>query len=444
MSDPPERSSIVDRRTLLRAIGGASLAALSGCGGDGVATTTKTTSRISTLSPTATATATSTVPQTKEPTETTTAQTTPSIADLRNDAIAIVNDFDEARYGTVYDRVTHEVAAQVTEKELGRLWKRRASEKGRLQSVTIEQQGTQREYEVFVLRATFESGSLRIVLSFSKQGKIAGIQFPPSEESYSPPQYADTSAFSETTLTLDTACGLGATLSIPNSDETVPGVVLVHGSGPNDRDQTIGPNKPFKDLAWGLATRGVAVLRYEKRSAACDVSGPITLDELVVNDALAALDQLETHEGISPRFVLGHSLGAMAAPRIAAQASDLTGSVMLAANARPLHELIVAQTEYLVELDGEVTETEQETLEKRRAAADRIESGSIPADEAVLGFPGAFWNSLAEYDQIETAASLSIPQYILQGERDYQVSPENDFGHWKTALADEENVSFEL
>ncbi|MFT4890334.1 MAG: pimeloyl-ACP methyl ester carboxylesterase [Halobacteriales archaeon] len=446
MSDPSDRSPTFDRRTLLHAIGGGSLAALAGCGGDGTGATTTagTTAPTATRSPTATPGATSTAPSTSEPEETTTTPSTPSIDDLRNDAIATVHDLDQERYDAVYDRVTDEVANQVTAAELGTIWERRASEKGRLQSVRVQQQGTSGGYEVFVLRATFESGTLRIVLSFSEGGKIAGIQFPPSEESYSPPEYADTSAFSETTLTLDTACGLGATLSMPNGDGTVPGVVLVHGSGPNDRDGTIGPNKPYRDLAWGIASRGVAVLRYDKRSYACDVSGPATLDELVVNDALAALDRLEGHGGIGPRVVVGHSLGAMAAPRIAARAGDLAGTVMLAANARPLHEMIVAQTEYLVELDGTVTEAEQQVLDERRAAADRIESGPVPGDETVLGASGAFWNSLAEYDQVETAESLPIPLYFLQGGRDYQVTPEGNFERWKAALGDEGTVSFTL
>jgi len=446
MSDPQHRSPTVDRRTLLQAIAGGSLAALAGCGGDGAGATTTagTTALGATGSPTATARPTSTAPPTSDPDGTTTASTTPSIADLRNDAIATVHDFDEGRYDAVYDRVTDEVANQVTAGELGTIWERRASGKGRLQSVSVQQQGTSGRYEVFVLRATFESGTLRIVLSFAEDGTIAGIQFPPSEESYSPPAYADPSAFSETQLTLDTACGLGATLSMPNGDGTVPGVVLVHGSGPNDRDGTIGPNKPYRDLAWGLASRGVAVLRYDKRSFACDVAGPITLDELVVNDALAALDRLEAHERIDPRIVVGHSLGGMAAPRIAARAGDLAGAVMLAANVRPLHEMIVAQTEYLVELDGRVTDAERRILDERRAAADRIDSGSVPAEETVLGAPGAFWNSLAEYDQVDTAESVSIPLYFLQGDRDYQVPPKGNFERWKAALGDEEAVAFEL
>jgi hypothetical protein len=440
MTDRSKQSPRSNRRTLIRALAGASLAALAGCGGGGGDETP-------TQAPTSrppTETSATTVPPTSEPTDTTTAPPTATIDDLRQTAVAVVHELDEERYEDVYARATDEVAAQVTAEQLGAAWKQQASDKGRMTTVTIDQYGRSGGYDVFLLRATFESGAVRVVLSFTRQEKLAGLQFLPPEGSYSPPDYADPSTFSETDLTLETACGLPAKLSMPNGEGTVPGVVLVHGSGPNDMDETVGPNKPFKDVAWGLASRGVAVLRYDKRTYACDVSGPLTLDDVVVDDALVAIDRLQAHDRVGSTVVVGHSLGAMAAPRIAATAGDLAGAAMLAANARPFVELIVEQTEYLVNLDGTVTEAERAVLEQRRAAVERIQSGSVAADEIVLDAPGSFWNSLAEYDQVETAKSLSIPLYVLQGERDYQVTAEGDFERWKEALGDRKNVSFDL
>ena len=95
-------------------------------------------------------------------------------------------------------------------------------------------------------------------------------------------------------------------------------MVLVHGSGPNDRDETIGPNKVFKDLAWGLASRGVTVLRYDKRTYAYATKfderavKSLTVQGEVIDDALAALQLLLNREEIDPQrvFLLGHSLGA--------------------------------------------------------------------------------------------------------------------------------------
>jgi dienelactone hydrolase len=106
--------------------------------------------------------------------------------------------------------------------------------------------------------------------------------------------------------------------------------VLVHGSGPQDRDETIGPNKPFRDLAWGLASQGIAVLRYEKRTKKHAmklvlIKNTITVKQETIDDALAAVALLRKTERIDPNriFVLGHSLGGMLIPRIGARDPDV-------------------------------------------------------------------------------------------------------------------------
>lgn len=81
---------------------------------------------------------------------------------------------------------------------------------------------------------------------------------------------------------------MGGTLLPPTDGESVPGAVIVHGSGPTDRDGTHGPNKPYKQLAWGLASRGVPVLRCDKRTFACAADPTaVTIDAVVTDDALA-------------------------------------------------------------------------------------------------------------------------------------------------------------
>ena len=73
------------------------------------------------------------------------------------------------------------------------------------------------------------------------------------------------------------------------------GVVLVHDSGPNDRDESIGPNKIFRDIAWGLASQGISVLRYDKRTLkhvkqlTPELIAEMTVKEEVIEDALLAL-----------------------------------------------------------------------------------------------------------------------------------------------------------
>lgn len=111
--------------------------------------------------------------------------------------------------------------------------------------------------------------------------------------------------------------------TFPKEGKNFPIVILVHGSGPHDMDETIGPNKPFKDLAEGLASKGVATLRYYKRTKRYPnevMKEPeINIYNEVVDDALEAIKLAAAHDKLDEKklFVLGHSLGGMLAPKIA-------------------------------------------------------------------------------------------------------------------------------
>ncbi|MGO4431230.1 alpha/beta hydrolase family protein, partial [Streptomyces sp. MCAF7] len=123
--------------------------------------------------------------------------------------------------------------------------------------------------------------------------------------------------------------------------------VLLGGGGPFDRDGTSGPNKPLKDLAWGLASRGVAVLRFDKVTYAhpgevADTSDFTMADEYVPY-AIAAVRTLQHEPTVDPAriFVLGHSMGGKVAPRVAAAEPSVAGLVLLAGDAQPMHEAAV-------------------------------------------------------------------------------------------------------
>jgi dienelactone hydrolase len=242
---------------------------------------------------------------------------------------------------------------------------------------------------------------------------------------------------------------LPGTLTLPKGAGPFPAVVLVHGSGPNDRDETIGALKPFKDLAWGLASRGVAVLRYDKRTLAhasklATLMQGLTVKEETIDDALAAAALLQQTDTIDPKriFVLGHSLGGMLAPRIAAADRDIAGIVILAGATRPLEDLIVEQSEYIAALDGDVSIAERQQLEAIQQAVEQIKALN-PSDAArtdsILGAPPSYWLDLQAYDPVDTAAQLTLPILILQGERDYQATLQ-DFEGWRVGLSGRPNV----
>src|SRR5262249_7812891 len=160
-----------------------------------------------------------------------------------------------------------------------------------------------------------------------------------------------------------------------------PAAILVHGSGPNDRDEHVGANRPFRDLAWGLATKGVAVLRYDKRTRVYGKdfttnAALFTVREEAIDDALVAVAQVRTAAGIDPKriFVLGHSLGGTLAPRIGESDPHLGGLILLAGSTRPLEDLVVEQNLHNLSLDGPLTPRDEGQMESVRKLANRIKS----------------------------------------------------------------------
>lgn len=250
---------------------------------------------------------------------------------------------------------------------------------------------------------------------------------------------------------------LRGALTLPAGKGPFPAVVLVSGSGANDLDETVEGNKPFRDIADGLAQAGVATLRYDKRTFdyAAKVAGNphFTIDDEVTDDALAALHLLAQQKGVDPRrvFVLGHSLGAQLAPRIAQRDPALAGVIMLAAPARPFLTVLAAQIRELGPKQGMSAgelERREKALSAEQKLLDAAGSGSVPAGSFEL-LPGqqvsqAYLLSLHDVHQLAEAKALTLPMLILQGANDFQVSPTLDFDAWKHALAGKPNVTFHL
>jgi alpha-beta hydrolase superfamily lysophospholipase len=204
----------------------------------------------------------------------------------------------------------------------------------------------------------------------------------------------------------------------------------------------------FQDLAEGLSSRGYAALRYDKRTKTYgDEMSAIsyTINEETVEDATRAAALLRKQPEIDPAriFVLGHSLGGYASPRIAARDRKLAGLILMAGPARPIEDVAFDQTDYTLHLKGEPGSNEQARLNQLRAEVEKVKKLDAKADNLpiLLGLPTTWWLNVKGYDPGAEAKRLGLPMLIMQGERDFQVTMK-DLSLWKSALADRENVAF--
>lgn len=318
-------------------------------------------------------------------------------------------------------------------------------------------------------RLRFERAELDAKVGFNDAGEVAGFFLvPPQAETPCPGQAAVAApapdlpeGVREVAVTVGAeGWPLPGLLALPDGPGPFPAVVMVHGSGPNDADQRVGARAPFQDLAHGLARQGVASLRYDKRSrahgAAMAARTPdFTLDHEVVDDAVAALRFLAGRPEIdaSRRFVLGHSLGALMAPRIAERAAAtrgpggsaapgaLAGVVLLAGPTRPLHWIVVDQVDYLARHQAMAADP----IPGLRAQAQRLDAlarGEDPGDAPLLlDLPASWWRDLLAYDAPATARALGVPVFVGHAGRDYQVTAA-DLEGWRQGLEGLENVQF--
>jgi dienelactone hydrolase len=374
-------------------------------------------------------------------------------------AQTVVDQIVKGEYAAAYNQFDSNLQSAFPEAQLKSTWEQIIAQVGSYQKSTGVRTTTVQERQIVIVTCQFEKDLLDIQFGFNERGQIVGFSFAKAQAAsaqtvYSAPEYVKAGSFSEAEVTIgEGEWALPGTLTLPScGSEPVPAFVLIHGSGPNDRNETIGPNQPFHDLAWGLASHCIAVIRYDKRTLTHaskftpQVLATFTTQQEVVEDALSAVQLLRRTPGIDPHkiYLLGHSEGGMLLPRIAQQDPGLAGLVFLAAPSRPLEVLILDQLTYLNNLDGMITDEEKANLEAVKGDIARIQSPGPSLDDTLLGIGPAYWLDLRGYQPAEAAKALSLPMYILQGERDYQILADKDFTGWKTVLQEKENISFKL
>lgn len=254
----------------------------------------------------------------------------------------------------------------------------------------------------------------------------------------------------------ETRYPLNGILAIPNDIRgLVPAVVLVHGSGPSNMDEKIGNVSPFKDLANGLSEKGIAVLRYDKRTF---VYGKemrhdtgMSVKEETMEDAILAADFLRKDSRIDANkiFILGHSMGGMLAPRIDAEGGNFAGIIIMAGSPRKFEEILMDQNnDVLNSLNKFLKVIARKQIAGLASKFNNIYnlSDEEAKSTVVLGkhVRAFYFKEMGEHPSTNYLKVLTKPVFILQGEKDFHVSLEKDFNGYKKLLGNLPNVTFKL
>ena len=244
-------------------------------------------------------------------------------------------------------------------------------------------------------------------------------------------------------------------LTLPEDRQTqVPAVVFVHGSGSSNMDEKVGKLTPFKDLAEGLAQLGIASVRYDKRSFAHPFKilreKIITVKEETIEDAIRATELLKRDSRIDKDniFIAGHSMGGMLAPRIDAEGGNYKGLILMAGSPRRLEEIMLDQNEAVMRSGKGLLQWFVKTQVAKISAMfeGMYELSDEEAKKKKVGNGTTlyYFKEMGEHQSSNYLVKLEKPILIMQGEKDFQATLENDFAAYKELLNDKKNVTFKV
>ncbi|MHA6531908.1 alpha/beta fold hydrolase [Paenibacillus sp. BAC0078] len=309
--------------------------------------------------------------------------------------------------------------------------------------------------------ASFAKGDLVITTTVNSSGKIISLRFSLPATSVTAPELKLPEGVTEEEVTVGagTAHPLKGMLTLPkNAAHLLPSVVLVQGSGASDYDETAYGYKPFRDIAYGLARQGIAVIRYDKRTHAYPqeftgaAGARITVKEETVEDAIAASKLLKQDKRLDPGkvYLAGHSLGGMLAPRIDADGGDFAGLIMLAGSPRSLWEIMYDQNKAVINAMEDTNPLKAQANAALDAELTKAKSLSALTLEQALTAPSVFnvpayyFKEMDSHSTADLARKLTKPVIVLQGSDDFQVYADKDFQLWKEVLKGDAAASFKL
>ena len=317
-----------------------------------------------------------------------------------------------------------------------------------------------------VLTGTWSQGGDSAQIEFKRSDQPLELRRPQNPAKPYPYREEDVSFSNEAAKV-----SLSGTLTLPKGTGPFPAAVLIAGSGPHDRNESLENHKPFLVLSDYLTRQGVAVLRYDKRGigkSTGSADSATTLD--LASDAASAVAYLKTRKEIDPTRIglIGHSEGAMIAPYLASHSKDVAWVVLLAAPATKGQDTLLAQSELIARASGMTDPEIVASLAFDRSAYDMVREEKNPAQltEKLKAFvktsgldgvmPPAvlepqlrmltspWFRFFLDYDPLPSLQNTKCPVLALYGQKDLQVPAKTNLPLLQKALSDADNTQADI
>lgn len=358
-------------------------------------------------------------------------------------ARAVLEAFDAGDYPAIVEMLNADARAAVNADMIQQAWDIQLAQLGELQGVeSISEQvsGNQR-YAVFLLRHV--NGAQALTVGLDQDNLISTLQISPYIETKDAVERALPDGVEElgTTLFDGTERELSAAIVRPiGADEHTPYVILIQGSGTSDMDETIGPNKPFRDLSYDLAVLGIGSLRFDKMPYAHPEFDYSTAESEYLEPVLEALSVLREETGATHIYAAGHSQGGILTPWLISESGEdgFAGGIVLAGTPKQLWEISYQQNLTVIESLSEAQQAvslEQVDAERARAESLAEMSDEEARGNTVFGISAYYLKHMGSLDEIALAQSIERPLLFLWGEQDFQVIRE-DYEAWQDALGE--------
>lgn len=353
-------------------------------------------------------------------------------------------------FSNVVSNFSEDVKKKLNEDTLRETWEDVVKEIGKYENINDVSYKEENNMAVIDVILKYELNGLKLTLSYDSNNKVSGLLL-----NYSPikEELSSSEKFEEEEIHIGKGDNkLDGILTMPKDTEKPPVVIMVQGSGQSDMDETIGAaaNKPFKDIAHGLAENGIASIRYNKRYYQYPQTAPkdMTIEDEVINDVNLAIELASNNKNINNEkiFVLGHSLGGMLAPQIAKENEQVSGIISLAGSPRKLEDIIYDQNKDAINAMTDKSDKQKEELMKQvKSEVDKVKNlEEEDKSQTIFGINSEYWISLNNINTSEILKELSIPMLFLQGEDDFQVYADVDYKQWQELCTGKDNAQFKL